>query len=179
MIIISNYELVFNERTCFFCVVNNEENDICPNCFGKLIHRDSRKRICKLYNGEVKYLVIRRMKCNDCGHLHNELPDCSVPYKHYGSEVIENVLDEVSTPEDTSTEDYPCETTMNRWKHWFETNLNHIEGTLRSVGVTLLGFGERILKSKVSLLTEMRKLGGDWLSMILRIIYNTGYRLCT
>lgn len=109
----------------------------------------------------------------------NELPDCSVPYKHYGNEVIENVLDEVSTTEDASTEDYPCEATMNRWKQWLSLNLLRIEGTLRSFAATLLGFSEKLLKSKASFLTELRKPGGDWLGTILRLIYSTGYRLCT
>jgi hypothetical protein len=118
------------------------------------------------------------MKCSVCGRLHNELPDCSVPYKHYGNEVIENVLDEVSTPEDSSTEDYPCEATMHRWNHWLSANSFRIEGTLRSVGTTLLGFSDELLKSKVSLLRELRELGGDWLGVILRLIYNTGHRLC-
>lgn len=158
--------------------MSNEQDGICPECTGKLHYRDSRLRIWKLYCGETRHLTIRRMKCCVCGRLHNELPDCSVPYKHYGNEVIENVLDEVSTPEDSSTEDYPCEATMHRWKHWLLANSFRIEGTLRSVGTTLLGFSNELLKSKVSLLRELRELGGDWLGVILRLIYNTGHRLC-
>lgn len=157
--------------------MSNEQDGICPECAGKLHYRDSRLRIWKLYGGEKRYLTLRRMKCSVCGRLHNELPDCSVPYKHYGNEVIENVLDEVSTPEDASTEDYPCEATMHRWKHWLLANSFRIEGTLRSVGTTMLGFSNELLKSKVSLLRELRKLGGDWLGVILRLIYNTGHRL--
>lgn len=159
--------------------MSNEEDGICPECAGKLRYRDSRLRIWKFYGGERRHLTIRRMKCSICGRLHTELPDCSVPYKHYGNEVIENVLDEVSTPEDASTEDFPCEATMNRWKQWLSVNLLRIEGTLRSVGTTLLGFSDKLLKSKISLLTEFRKSGGDWLGTILRLIYNTGYQLCT
>lgn len=179
MIIITKYTLVYNEELECFYVVSNEQDSICPECKGKLQYRDSRVRIWKFYGGKVRHLIIRRMKCNVCGRIHNELPDCSVPYKHYGNEVIENVLDEVSTPEDASSEDYPCERTMKRWKYWLAENLHRVEGTLRSVGTTLLGFGDQLLKSKVSLLTELRKSGGDWLKVILRFIYNSGYRLCT
>ena len=64
-------------------------------------------------------------------------------------------------------------------KHWLEVNLSRTEGILRSVGVTLLGFSEELLKFNGSLLCELRKLGGDWLGVILRLIYNSGYRLGT
>lgn len=80
-----------------------------------MTYRDKRKRICKSYGGETKHLQIRRFKC-PCGSHHHELPDCLYPYKHYQVEVIENVLDEVSTPADLTSENYPCEGTMTRWK---------------------------------------------------------------
>ncbi len=179
MIIISKYTLVYNEELDCFYVVSNEQDSVCPECTGKLQYRDSRVRIWKFYGGKVRHLIIRRMKCSVCGRLHNELPDCSVPYKHYGNEVIENVLDEVSTPEDASTEDYPCESNHETVETLVCRESLRVEGTLRSVGTTLLGFGDQLLKSKVSLLTELRKSGGDWLRIILRFIYNTGYRLST
>ncbi|WP_369680597.1 DUF6431 domain-containing protein [Anaerovibrio lipolyticus] len=74
-------------------------------CGGKLQHRDSRKRICRMYGGKKCQIKIRRLKCTGCGTLHNELPSILVPHKHYASEVIENVVDEVVTPDDEITED--------------------------------------------------------------------------
>ena len=38
------------------------------------------------------------------------------PYKHYGTEIIEDVVDEVVGPDDLGIEDYPCEETMKHWK---------------------------------------------------------------
>ena len=38
------------------------------------------------------------------------------PYKHYGTEIIEDVVDEVVGPDDLETENYPCEATMKHWK---------------------------------------------------------------
>ena len=45
-----------------------------------------------------------------------------VPYKHYGSGIIEDVVDDVLGPDDPGTEDYPCEATMNHWKWWLSHN---------------------------------------------------------
>ena len=156
--------------------MSNELGIVCPECGGVLHYRDSRLRICKRYGGDTTWLLIRRLKCV-CGRIHNEMPDILVPHKHYANEVIENVLDEVSTPFDESTEDYPCEATMNRWKQWLMKNQQQIEGITRSVGYTILGFSERFLESKCSLLDSLRKNGYGWLSAILRLIYNASFRL--
>ena len=43
------------------------------------------------------------------------LCDCLTPYKQYMTEIIENVVDGISTPEDLTTENYPCEKTMERY----------------------------------------------------------------
>ena len=41
-----------------------------------------------------------------------------IPYKHYGSDIIEDVVDEVVGSDDLETENYPCEATMKHWKWW-------------------------------------------------------------
>ena len=43
-----------------------------------------------------------------------------IPYKHYGSEMIEDVLDDVVDPDDLETGNYPGEGTMKHWKWWME-----------------------------------------------------------
>ncbi len=50
----------------------------------------------------------------------------SGPHKHYASEVIENVVDEVVTPDDEITEDYPCVATIDRWKKWLLDSIGAI-----------------------------------------------------
>ena len=122
---------------------------------------------------------MRRLLCKHCGKLHTELPDILVPHKHYGAEVIENVVDGVSTPDDTSTEDYPCEKTMARWKEWIAANQSQIDGSLKSVGAKLLDMHISLLASTESLLTKLRDNGAGWLSVICRIIYNSGGSLLT
>ena len=90
-------------RNKTFLIESNEEPPVCPCCGGKLFLRDHRRRHGKTYQGEVVTFLIPRLKCSRCKRLHNALPDCLVPHKHYVSEVIENVIDEVSTSEDETT----------------------------------------------------------------------------
>ena len=87
----------------------------------------------KCYNGEKKTFSLRRMRCARCKRLHIELPDILVPNKHYAAELIENVVDGVSTPDNLSTENYPCERTMQRRKDWILKNRQQIDGYLKSI----------------------------------------------
>ncbi len=118
--------------------------------------------------------MIRRLVCPNCHRLHNELPDCLVPYKHYGTETISGVLDGIVTPDDDDSEDYPCMQTMRRWLDWLVQNLANIEGSLRRAGHAILGLGKEILSSAGSLLDLIRTRYRNWLEVILRIIYNSG-----
>ena len=119
------------------------------------------------------------MLCKACDTLHLELPDVLVPHKHYGSEVIENVVDGVSTSDDLTTEDYPCEKTMERWKDWIAVNTPQIDGHLRSAGTRLLGLHDSLLASKDSLLTLLREKGAGWLAVIERLLYRVGGEFLT
>jgi hypothetical protein len=96
------------------------------------------------------------------------------PHKHYSTEVIENVIDEVCTSETLQTEDYPCELTMTRWKAWIAGNINHVDGVLKSIGSRLSEFGTELLNSKVSLVEQLRKDGEGWLAVMNRITWNFG-----
>ncbi len=72
---------------------------------------------------------------------------------------------------------YPVENTMERWKRWEDLNRTYIEGYIRSVGYRMLGFGEELLTSKVSLLEAMKSSVKQWMSTILRMVYNSGGEL--
>lgn len=130
----------------------------------------------KLEGGERKRLYIERLQCTNagCHRLHNALPDCLVPYKHYASEVVSGVLDEIITSDDRDTEDYPCETTLLRWKHWLIANYLRIEGYLRSIGYRMLGLGKEFLASGSSMFEKIRTTNSYWLEAVLRMIYNSG-----
>ena len=154
----------------------SSEKSICPYCGEDLIHRDWKPRIMKMYDGETKHLLIRRLKCRKCNCLHNELPDILIPHKHYAAEVIENVVDEISTPDDMTTLLYPCERTMARWKKWIRSNRTQIDGHLRSVSVRLFELPLEFLNSEKSLLDELRMRGAGWLSEISHILLNSSGR---
>lgn len=160
-------------KTVFF-VKSSGETPVCPFCGTKLKYRDSRIRIYKQDGGTKEHICIRRLKCLACECLHNELPDVLVPYKHYAAEVICGVIDEVVTPEDLESEDYPCFLTMYRWICWFQSNLERIEGYLRNAAFTILMHESDILNTGSRLLDLIRNKYQNWLERILRIIYNSG-----
>lgn len=126
-------------------------------------------------------MSVRRLYCTKCRRLHTELPSCLSPYKHYETEVIEGVVDNVVTPDDVDSEDYPCESTMVRWKRWVMLNRLFIEGYLRMIGFNVLGLGSDFLRSTENMLdsirSHFRKTGKSWLALINRIIYNSGASL--
>ncbi len=128
----------------------------------------------KREGGEKIFLLIRRLYCENCHRLHNELPDCLSPYKHYTSETISGVLDGIITQDDDDAEDYPCVQTMRLWLLWLKQNIENIEGSLRRAGHTILGLKEEILSANESLLDMIRTRYLNWLEIILRIIYNSG-----
>ncbi len=156
----------------FLC--ESRENPVCPHCGTLLRYRDRRNRIMKWYNGEKWTCSVRRLRCSRCNRLHVELPDILTPKKHYATELIENVVDEVSTPNDLTTECYPCERTMQRWKDWIQKNKLQIDGYLKSIGSRLSASGSELLKTRDSLLEKLREDGAGWLAAVNRAIYNTG-----
>lgn len=66
-------------------------------------------------NRAVRWVEIRRLRCEKCGALHREIPEFIFPYKQYESEVILGVLEGLITCKTLGFEDYPCEMTMLRW----------------------------------------------------------------
>lgn len=178
MVIISNYEIEYNEKKDIF--INSKEMCICPYCGSQLKYRDSRLRVHKVAGGKKEWYLIRRLKCaNDkCGRFHNELPDCLCPYKHYDAGLIEDVVDGVINGDDLETEDYPCEGTIKHWKWWMGMNEKNMEGQIRLAAHRFLDFDGQFLKSTDSLLQELKeRISPGWLKSAARFIYNSGGRI--
>ena len=179
MCIIANCEAEFNLYGEWKC--RGEENPVCPVCQSPLKSRDTRRRHIRQEGGVKKWGRIRRLMCERCHRLHNELPANLSPYKHYETEVIEGVVDEVITQDDLESEDYPCEKTMERWQEWVEHNRLFIEGYIRSIGSVLLNLGDGFLKVQGSILDYLRdrfrNKKNHWLSIVNRLVYNTGASL--
>lgn len=166
-------------KTIFLCEGSDTSSARCPVCGSPLKHRDYIRRIWRLHGGGKRYVLVERLQCrnDNCRRIHNALPEFLAPFKHYGSEVIEDVVDGVVSSEKDESgqcEDYPCEKTMDRWKDWIRRRTDDINGALKSVGSRILGFSEQLLFSGVSLLGLLRAGGAGWLGTVARIIYNSG-----
>ena len=135
------------------------------------------RHIRKEDTGEKEWYQIPVVKCDHegCNTMRRLLPDFMAPHKHYEEKAISDVLEEVITEE--SPVDYPSIQTMRRWIAWLALNADRIECILRSVGYRLLGFGEELLFYEGSLLEQLRTKTDQWLKIILRFVYNSGYSL--
>jgi uncharacterized Zn finger protein len=89
---------------------------ICPICGGNLKYYDKVRRMVRTKKRAPSYLELRRFKCAKCGKVHREITDDIFPHKHYEAEIILGVLEEYITTDTIGFEDYPCETTMIRWR---------------------------------------------------------------
>ncbi len=130
----------------------------------------------KLDGGDRVTLIIERRQCTNssCRRLHSLLPDILVPCKHYASNLITTVLDEDIIPEEPVNEDYPCEETMRRWKHWFIANRLRAGGYCRNVARQMPAVDREPLLSAASTMDAIRKRIDRWLAAVLRMIYNSG-----
>lgn len=71
-------------------------------------------------------LIIRRMKCQGCGRLHHELPDCIVPYKRCCTELIALTVSDNDVDADT----FPGEiSTLVRLRVWFKLLREYVSVT--------------------------------------------------
>lgn len=128
----------------------------------------------KREGGERFMVRIRRFRCAGCRTLHNELPDCLLPYKHYQTEVISGVLEGIVTPNDQDSEDYPCVNTFRLWILWFAQNFLLIEGLLRKALLEVCG-RKNMPPPDISLVGYLKEKNPlSWLERIVRTIYNTG-----
>lgn len=94
----------------------NVGNTNCPRCGGNLRRYDVVKGVLLSRYCVRKYIFVERYICTVCKSIHRALPDNVLPYKRYKKEVITGVVYGYITCETIGFEDYPCETTMIRWK---------------------------------------------------------------
>ncbi len=93
-----------------------ENAKTCPNCGGRLVKDGHVDRIVRTKGRETKWIKLQRLLCANCGKVHREIPDIIFPYKQYEAELIQGVWEGLITTDTYGYEDYPCETTMKRWK---------------------------------------------------------------
>lgn len=154
-------------------LVRGAEKIPSPCCGKSMSVAGTRNRKSKERSGNTKILNIRRLRCNQCGGIHHELPDFLVPYKRYESECIEAVL---TNP---SNHDVPAdESTLFRWADWFNRFLDYWIGCLNSIMLRTKQENVPLKKSSLLSRTVPQKIGrlvGDaprWLDRIVRPIVN-------
>ena len=103
----------------------------CPGCRGEkatVIGSRNRKTIeISQGNLQTKTIRIRRLKCSTCGRIHHELPGSVIPYKRHAVTNVELVLE--GDAAQTAVED----STIRRWKTWFEDLACHLLGVLHTL----------------------------------------------
>lgn len=172
MICIESYRLILDKCDSSYRV-KSLENSICPICnSSNLSVIGSRKRKYFSSDGNQNTLIIRRLRCRQCKHIHHELPDILVPYKRYDSKSIESAL------EDKNASDVAAdESTISRWSTWFAASLNHYLGCLISITTKLSKkIAENTACSSISRFQRVIDFVGDatgWLARIVRPVANT------
>lgn len=106
MIIRENYQILRKNNIYY---VSTDEAMMCPVCGGQVKVRDSKRRSLIMEDGSVCIFRLRRLQCQSCGFLHQELPDIMCPNKHYAAAVIASAVD-------GSRDDCPADnSTIARW----------------------------------------------------------------
>ena len=99
----------------------------CPVCGGGFLSIGSRKRGVVRGSGEKETLVIRRLRCKECGTIHHELPDIVIPYKRHCAETIERIV------AGDSAEVCCEESTIRRIRSWWSACRLYFESILASL----------------------------------------------
>mgnify|MGYP000848861729 CR=1 FL=1 len=109
-------------------LVRSAERIPSPCCGKNMSVIGTRDRKSKDREGHTNIYNIRRLRCDHCRRIHHELPNFLVPYKRYESECIETVL---SNP---THHDIPADdSTLFRWKEWFDSFIEYWIGCLISI----------------------------------------------
>jgi hypothetical protein len=123
-------------------------------------------------------LIIRRLRCKKCKKIHHELPDILVPYKRYDSESIEAALNG-----DSDLYVAADESTIMRWRRWFQSISNYIAGCLLSIAIrcgnrSVAGVSH-LPKSVLQRIWHFVGDGPGWLARVVRPIANLNLWLHT
>ena len=140
--------------------------------------KDRVRRIRRHVGGDADWLLIERRQCTneECGKTHRLLPgNLVLPYKHYDAGAIEDVIDGTLDEDALCEEQFPCETTLRRWRNWGAELVRNTEGQLRSTLYRVYDLADRFLEAEESLLKELKKrIGYGWLTVTVRIYIDTG-----
>lgn len=151
--------------------VKCEETIPCPCCHGDLELAGRRRRGYKKSSGESITLIIRRLRCKNCGRIHHELPNILVPYKRYEAASIEQVVSESPSSTCVAVDD----STLYRWRAWFHQWSTYAIGCLQAIAKRFnLPVEEQSGSSQTSLelIGQLVNSADGWLARAVRPIVN-------
>jgi hypothetical protein len=152
--------------------VRSEEQSLCQCCDGHLKVVGSRERTCINGLGEKRVLIIRRLGCKQCRKIHHELPDILVPYKRHVRESIEAIVNQ-----DPAASVSADQSTLGRWKRWFDDMSDYFQGCLKSIAIQSgqenVEDKSGLPKSKLQRIWQYVGNAPGWLARIVRPIVNT------
>jgi len=161
-----------------FFVESEEKIAICPNCGNPLIYHSRIIRSLLDISGTKKRYSLRVLKCENeaCPTTyHRELPDSIIPYKRYDAQSIQDAI------EGENTIVAADESTIYRWRKWFETNSMYMKMALLGVlamlqykdGTSSLSIEKHKTENQVEDIKIILSLEERWLGAIVRILVNS------
>ena len=161
-----------------FFIKSEEEIALCPSCDSLLEYHCRVVRQLRDKTGEIEKYSIRILKCinKSCPtSYHRELPDIITPYRRYSTDSIEEAITQSNT-EITVAAD---ESTIRRWRKWFEANAINIIMALVSVSAVTFGNEKsssleiQSTKSPIESIKRVVARHVRWLNEAVRILVNS------
>lgn len=142
----------------------------CPCCQGTLRVIGSHPRTWIRESGQKAKIIIRRMRCQNCSRIHHELPDLLVPYRRHEFTSIEKALEDPKAAGVAADE-----STLSRWRNWFNAWSVYAAGCLQSITHRFPGSVQSTSALAHTVLQSIGHFVGDapgWLARIVRPMVN-------
>lgn len=163
-----------------FFIESEEEFTLCPDCGGNLQYHSRAIRLLRDITGIKSQYSIRIMICVNkaCpSTYHRELPDIIVPYKRFDAESIEEAVTQSNREIMVAVD----QSTIYRWRKWFEKNAVYMMMALLSISAAMENHAELsslvIEKQKANTPVERIKTIVEretkWLNETVRVLVNS------
>jgi hypothetical protein len=163
-----------------FLVYSEEEFALCPKCGCILKFHRRKHRFLKDNAGKKHTYSIRIMKCNNKAcptKYHRELPDIIIPYKRFDAESIEEAIDQDKSSVKVVTD----ESTIRRWRVWFNSIEVYIMMALLSMTVVIednaksspLEIEKQNSSNPLATIKRIVQREVKWLNDVVRLLVNS------
>lgn len=120
MVIIQHYTVKRDEKGILH--IKGSTDNRCSICGGRLLSRDTRKRIYMTADGHKDKICVRRLQCAVCKKIHTELPLFLIPEKRYDASLI---MSQLSITDNAAENICQAEnSTMYRWRKELNTRMS-------------------------------------------------------